>query len=134
MLLMLPGSINLLNCNYELLAWVLVQRLTPAADAVVDQCQTVFLPGRWIGDNVLHYLEEVHYCESESVPECLIFLDLEKAYDRLDRGWLLMCMERLGSPPVALRWVLLVLAGTRAVGAGRHTGWCDVSWQPVTWA
>jgi hypothetical protein len=43
-----------------------------------------------------------------------MFLDFEKAYDRLDRGWLMLCMERMGFPPVALRWVRLMMAGTRA--------------------
>ena len=37
--------ITLLNCDYKLVARVLVQRLTPAAEAVVDPGQTAFLPG-----------------------------------------------------------------------------------------
>jgi hypothetical protein len=58
----------------------------------------------WIGDNVLPHLEEVHYCPSqESAPGCILFLYWptdwpEKAYDRLDRGWLMLCMERMGFP------------------------------------
>jgi hypothetical protein len=40
-------------CDYKVLARVLVQHFTPAA---VDPGQTAFLPGRWIGDNVLQHL------------------------------------------------------------------------------
>jgi hypothetical protein len=47
--------ITLLNCDYKLLARVLVLRFAPAAEAVVDPGQTAFLPGRWIGDNILQH-------------------------------------------------------------------------------
>ncbi len=56
--------ITLLNCDYKLLARVLVLRFAPAAEAVVDPGQTVFLPQagtRWIGDNILQHLEVVDY-------------------------------------------------------------------------
>ncbi len=85
----------------------------------MDQCQTAFLPGRWIGDNILHHLEEVEYCQSEEVQGCILFLDFEKAYDRLDtiqpsiRGWLMLCLDKLGFPPVSGREV-------GAASVGRH--------------
>jgi hypothetical protein len=78
--------ITLLNCDYKLVARALVQRFTPAAEAVVDPGQTAFLPGRWIGDNILQHLEVVEYCNAEQLPGCIMFLDFEKAYDR--RGWI----------------------------------------------
>jgi hypothetical protein len=32
----------------------------------------------------------------------------------MDRGWLMQCLQRMGFPAQALRWVRLMLAGTRA--------------------
>lgn len=101
--------ITLLNSDVKLLARVLVGRLVPALECVIDQTQTAFLPGRWIGDNVLFHLEEVDYSQAEGVPGCVLFLDFEKAYDRLDRGWLFRCVDRLGFPPEVGRWVRLLL-------------------------
>ena len=120
--------ITLLNCDYKIVARVLVQRMCPAAEAVVDLGQTAFLPGRWIGDNILHHLELVDYCLSEATPGCILFLDFEKAYDRVDRGWLLKCMQSLGFPQQAVRWVQLMLAGTRAAVMyhGHISPWFDV--------
>jgi hypothetical protein len=106
--------ITLLNTDVKLLARVMVQRMSAGLDAVVDATQTAFIPGRWIGDNVLFHLEEVDYCQAEQVPACVVFLDFEKAYDRLDRGWLLRCVSRLGFPAEVSRWVSLMLCGTRA--------------------
>jgi hypothetical protein len=106
--------ITLLNSDVKLLARVLVSRITPGLECVVDRTQTGFLPGRWVGDNVLYHLEEFDYCQAEGVPGCVLFLDFEKAYDRLDRGWLYRCVERLGFPAEVGRWVRLLLSGTEA--------------------
>ena len=101
--------ITLLNTDVKLLARVLVGRVSAGLDAVVDATQTAFLPGRWIGDNVLFHLEEIDYCQSEQVEACVVFLDFEKAYDRLNRGWLFRCLDRLGFPGEFSRWVQLML-------------------------
>ncbi len=106
--------ITLLNTDVKLLARVLVGRMAPALELVIDRSQTAFLPGRWIGDNVLFHLEEVDYCQAEGVPACVLFLDFEKAYDRLDRGWLFRCLDRLGFPAEVCRWVRLLLQGSQA--------------------
>ena len=47
--------ITLLNSDYKLLAKALATRLGPALQHVIDPTQTAFVPGRWIGDNVLFF-------------------------------------------------------------------------------
>ena len=105
--------ITLLNTDVKLVAKVMVQRMGQALDSVVDPTQSAFVPGRWIGDNVLHHLEEIEYVQSAQVPACLVGLDFNKAYDRIHRGWLQRCMGALGVPACAQRWVRLLLEGTR---------------------
>ena len=61
-----PGSyrpITLLNSDYKIISRALAGRWGMAAAEVVDPTQTAFIPGRWIGDNVLTHLEEIDYCE-----------------------------------------------------------------------
>lgn len=106
--------ITLLNTDYRLLARVLCSRFASPLSSVIDVTQTAFLPGRWIGDNVLMHLEEVTYLHGRNQEACLVFLDFEKAYDRCERGWLYRCMARMGFPPIAVRWVQIMLAGTCA--------------------
>jgi len=60
----LPGDdvgsfrpITLLNADYKIAAEAVANRIGAALDAVVDQTQTAFVPGRWIGDNILYHLE-----------------------------------------------------------------------------
>jgi hypothetical protein len=106
--------ITLLNTDVKLVAKVLAMRMGPALDSVLDPTQTAFVPGRWIGDNVLFHLEELDYVAASQQPACILGLDFNKAYDRVDRGWLFQCMSALGIPASCCRWVQLLLRDTQA--------------------
>ena len=113
--------ITLLNCDVKLVAKVMVLRMGNALDTVIDGTQTAFVPGRWIGDNVLFHLEALEYVQATQAAACIVGLDYNKAYDRVHRGWLDRCMEALGVPLAARRWVSLLLQGTR--GLVVFNGW-----------
>ena len=113
--------ITLLNCDVKLVAKVMMLRMGNALDTVIDGTQTAFVPGRWIGDNVLFHLEELEYVQATQAAACIVGLDYNKAYDRVHRGWLDRCMEALGVPLAARRWVSLLLQGTR--GLVVFNGW-----------
>ena len=95
--------ITLLNCDYKIAASVLAFRFAAPLSTVIDSPQTAFLPGRWIGDNVLSHLEEIDYLMAAHEPGVIVFLDLAKAFDRIDRAWLLRALGALGMPAGALR-------------------------------
>ena len=113
--------ITLLNTDYKIMARALACRWGPAADEVVDPTQTAFIPTRWIGDNVLAHLEEIDFCQACQIEGTILFIDSAKAYDRLDVGWLLRCLQHLGFGPNARRWVSL-LHGNRQARV-RYNGW-----------
>ncbi len=113
--------ITLLNSDYKLLAKALATRFGPALQHVVDPTQTAFVPGRWIGDNVLCHLEEVEYLQQTGQPGCMVFLDFSKAYDRLSRPWVLDCMSNMGFGERACKWVSIMLENTSATAA--FNGW-----------
>ena len=104
--------ITLLNCDYKVIAKVLANRMAGPLAEVLDATQTGFLPGRWIGDNVLSHLEEVDYLRATSEPGCIIFLDFEKAFDRTNRHWIQLCLDRLGFGTGVQRWVSIIHANT----------------------
>eukprot|EP00775_Hariotina_reticulata_P001285 gene1285-biopygen2555 len=106
--------ITLLNCDVKIVAKVQVLRLGSVLPSVIDPTQTAFVPGRQIADNVLCHLEEVDDLQQERQPGVILFLDFAKAYDRLNRTWIQLCMQRMGFPPGSIRWVQLLLQGTQA--------------------
>ncbi len=106
--------LTMLNCDYKILAKAMACRFSRPLCSVIDATQTAFLPGRWVGDNVLQHLEEVDHLEAIRCPGAIAFVDFEKAYDATSKPWVLDCMRRMGFGPLAVRWVRLLLHGTRA--------------------
>ena len=92
---------------------------------VIDPTQTAFVPGRWIGDNVLSHLEEVEYLQQTGQSGCMVVLDFSKAYDRLDRQWVSRCMASMGFGQRACKWVSIMLHCTTATAA--FNGWQSAS-------
>jgi hypothetical protein len=72
---------------------------------------------------VLSHLEEIPYYGDTQLPGLILFLDFEKAFDRLDRGWIVRCMSAVGFGPGLQRWVHILHEGTAAGVAinGWHT-------------
>ena len=117
--------ITLLNSDYKLLAKALASRFGLALRHIIDPTQTAFVPGRWIGDNVLCHLEEVDWLQQTGQPGCMVFLDFSKAYDRLSRSWVLSCMHSMGFGQNACKWVNIMLANTSATAT--FNGWSSAS-------
>lgn len=113
--------ITLLKCDCKLLAKALAMRWGPLLAPVLSPDQTAFLPGRWIGDNVLTHLEEISYLQEAQQPGCTATLDFSKAYDRVDRQWILRAMNAVGFQRRALRWAELLLS--RTVATLMYNGW-----------
>jgi hypothetical protein len=106
--------ITLLNTDYRILAKVLATRFASALADVIGPEQTAFLPGRLVGDNI---------CFSQLLPAVLaamgqqgamVFLDIAKAYDTLDRDFLLAVMQTMGATAGMCFWVRTLLADTTA--------------------
>ena len=113
--------ITLLNCDYKIAAAAIAARLGAPLSSVIDSSQTAFLPKRWIGDNVLVHLETIDYLQATGQPGAIVFLDLAKAFDRVDRAWILRSLEALGAPACIPRWVEVLHGGTCATVA--YNGW-----------
>ena len=108
--------ITLLNTDYRLLARVLADRLQPALQSSVSPCQTAFLKGRRSGANILtlQLLRDGLPADSEMVAA---LLDFNKAYDTIDRPFLLSVLRELGVGSDFVAWVELLLREPRLVSS-----------------
>lgn len=104
--------ITLLGTDYRVFAKVLANRLEQVLPQVIDPQQTAFLRGRSIGDNImmLQLLPEVLAADGRSA--VIAFCDFVKAYDTIDRSFLLASMRRLGVDGRFLSIVRLLLSNT----------------------
>ncbi|KAG1679419.1 hypothetical protein FOA52_007710 [Chlamydomonas sp. UWO 241] len=112
--------LTMLGSDYRILAEVLATRWTPLLSAVVGPEQTAFLAGRRISDNIcltqmLPGLLAANAAEGVGpTGAALALLDFRKAYDTIDRGFLIAVMEAVGVGDGVLAWTRTILTHTYA--------------------
>ena len=82
----------LLNVSYKILAKALQKRLQPLLPDLIDEDQTIFLPMRYILDNVLVQTETIEWCKLSHEELILLKLDFKKAYDTMNLEFFFLSM------------------------------------------
>jgi hypothetical protein len=106
--------ISLCNVIYKVISKCLVNRLRPFLDSIISEEQSAFVPGRLITDNALIAFECVHAIQKDRGKDfCAYKLDLSKAYDRVDWGFLQSLMEKLGFQSRWVQWIMSCVSSVR---------------------
>lgn len=116
--------ITLLNTDYRLLGKILASRLGSALSSRIDSAQSAFLPGRRMADNIL-LLQllpsllrlNVGQVGGAATKGVVAFLDFKKAYDTVDRSFLLRVMEATGAGGGFVDWIRTLLTNTNAAAS-----------------
>ena len=90
--------ITILNSAYKILDKALSLRLQPMLDSLIHATQIGFVKERSILDNIFTFWEAVSLARLEESPLAVLLLDFEKAYDRVDWGFLEETMLLTGFP------------------------------------
>jgi hypothetical protein len=101
--------ISLCNVVYKIIAKVLANRLKMVLPSIISPNQSAFLSGRLITDNILAAYETMHSMHTKmwsKVGFIGIKLDMSKAYDRVEWGFLEAVMTKMG---FATGWIKLVM-------------------------
>lgn len=106
--------IQLLDTLYRILARILCRRFQKAFGPAIGEEQCGFLAGRHIGDAVLLCQLLPQLLAAEGTPAALVALDIAKAFDSVDRSFLLDALQTLGASDGMLAWVRLLLRDTEA--------------------
>lgn len=97
--------ITLLGCDYKLQTKVLATRLGKNVQGTLHPDQAGFVPGRDILDHVKLAKHVKELCDVKEKNGCLVALDQEKAYDRIDHACLWVILKVYGLPPCFLQTV-----------------------------
>ena len=97
--------ISLLNVDYKIILKVLTSRLAKVLESIVNPDQSCSVPGRSIFSNVTLLRDITNYMQETDECAILVSLDQEKAFDRVDRTFLLQLLEIYGSGPDFCHWI-----------------------------
>jgi hypothetical protein len=101
--------ISLCNVIYKVISKVLVNRLRPFLDDLISETQSAFVPGRMITDNAIIAFEcfhKIQHSKNSRDNHYAYKLDLAKAYDRVDWGFLEGALQKLGFNQKWTSWVM----------------------------
>ena len=106
--------ISLLNNDVKILAKVLATRLDSCLSSVISEDQTGFVSGRQLSFSVRRLLNTVLSPSTSKVPEIIISLDAEKAFDRVEWPYLFSVLRRFGFGSKFISWVRLLYSAPLA--------------------
>lgn len=107
--------ISLCNVIYKLVTKTIVNKLRVFLDGCIDNAQVVFVLGRQITDNALIAYEILHSLKIRKggrQGQFALKLNLNKAYDLVEWGYIKKVMLRLGFYE---EWVSLVMSCVKSV-------------------
>ena len=102
--------ISLLNADYKILVKALAMRLETVIHQIISDDQTGFISNRHSFSNIRRLLHVIYSPASEEVPEMVISLDAEKAFDTVEWPYLF----RVGFGHRFVSWVKLVYSSPKA--------------------
>ena len=97
---------SLLNVDFKHAARAIAGWLLKVIHLVVAKDQMCRVPGRYIGKNVA-FLRDVSYATTFDSPVAILSLDQEKAFDRVDWGFMLSTVHTMGFGASFVNWVRL---------------------------
>lgn len=105
--------VSLLNVDLKILSKILALRLQRAISSIISLDRTGFMPGRQASYSTGRLLNIIH-SPSRDTPEIVVSLDAEKAFDRVEWGYLYEVMDKFGLDKDFILWVKLLYVSPMA--------------------
>ena len=97
--------ISLLNVVYKIGSSCIANRMKTVLSKLINDDQTGFMSGRYIGDNLRLIYDLIAYLNKHNLPGMLINIDFEKAFDSLDWGFMFKVLEAFGFKEDMCKWI-----------------------------
>ena len=97
--------ITLLNTDYKIIAKILATRLQKVLPYVIDEDQTGYIKGRFIGQNIRIIEDVLYFVKKEKLPGIILTVDFEKAFDSINWNFIYKALELFNFGPLFCKWV-----------------------------
>jgi len=100
--------VSILTSDYKIIAKLLANRMKCVLGDIIHQDQSYCIPGRTIHDNIFLIRDILDYSKLYEENIGFLFLDQEKAFDRVDHGFLFETLHAFGFGNVFISWIKLL--------------------------
>ncbi|CAM4605598.1 unnamed protein product, partial [Lepidochelys olivacea] len=107
--------VSLLSTDYKIVAKAISLRLGSVMADVVHPDQTYTVPGRSIFDNLFLVRDLLELGRRDGLSFALLSLDQEKAFDRVDHGYLLSTLRAFGLGPQFVSFLRVLYASAECL-------------------
>uniref|UniRef100_A0AAR2KLP1 Reverse transcriptase domain-containing protein n=1 Tax=Pygocentrus nattereri TaxID=42514 RepID=A0AAR2KLP1_PYGNA len=106
--------LSLLNADVKVLAKILASRLENVLPRIISEEQNGFIKGRQLFFNIRTLFNIIYSRQSDVLPEIVISLDAEKAFDRVEWEYLFAVLRKFGFGDKFISWIRLLYSSPKA--------------------
>ena len=106
--------LSLLSVDYKILTKAIANRIYRVLNIIIGKGQTCGVQNRSIFDSIYLVQGTVNYLSQQGNNGAIICIDQEKAFDRIDREWIIKVMENMNFGPDILRWIQILYKSTKS--------------------
>ena len=100
--------ISLLNVDYKIASKALALRLKKVISAIINNAQTGYVEGRFIGENIRLISDILNFTADQDIEGIALFIDFEKAFDSLEWEYLFKALDIFQFGPDFKIWVKIL--------------------------
>ena len=97
--------LSLLNCDYKIAAKSIANRIQATLPKLINNDQTGFIKGRFIGKNISLIDSIIKYTANKNIPGLILLLDFEKAFDTLEWPFIEKTLQHYGFGLSIQKWI-----------------------------
>ena len=98
--------ISLLNCDYKIITKILSNRLRKVMHELINEDQRGCIKGRHSHDCIRILIDVIENGMDDD--SCILLLDQEKAFDRVDIDWMFLVLKKMGFGEYYLKWLRII--------------------------
>eukprot|EP00253_Pinus_taeda_P005605 PITA_05605 len=103
--------ISLCNISFKIISKIIAERIKGTLAVHLSKDQHAFLKGRNILDAVTTTQECIYTMFSKNIDEAILKIELQKAYDCIDWGFIRCLLARIGLGDEMISWIMACIEG-----------------------